>query len=321
MKLITSFKLLFYVLSFLCLGSFLVHSQNKYPTTKNSSVVIDGGQLLMNKPFTTGGWARGIRFRSASGTTIIGGVGMLGAGNAVSNVFLAHGPNPWSSKKGVYVAPNGRVGIGTTAPLVPLEIRGNTTNSKLILGTGLNSASTQTALEFRHRYGVAGFTNGQVFAAIRSLRSGSSGTASLIFSTASSNSTHASEKMRILPSGNIGIGTRNPGSYKLAVNGKVRAKEVVVETGWSDFVFEADYNLRSLEEVAQHISKHGHLPEIPSAEEVAKNGVKLGEMDSKLLMKIEELTLYLLEQEQKINTLQQEIKRISGNTASQPTKL
>ncbi|MDN5215682.1 hypothetical protein QQ020_26630 [Fulvivirgaceae bacterium BMA12] len=104
--------------------------------------------------------------------------------------------------------------------------------------------------------------------------------------------------------GNIGIGTNQTTSYKLSVQGKVRAEEVKVYTGWADFVFEDDYDLPTLQEVEQYIKINKHLPEIPSAEEVAENGVSLGEMDSKLLQKIEELTLYIIEQEKRIKQLE-----------------
>lgn len=104
--------------------------------------------------------------------------------------------------------------------------------------------------------------------------------------------------------GNVGIGTTNPGTFKLAVNGNIRAKEIKVETGWSDFVFEDDYDLRTLEEVEGFIKTNKHLPEIPSAKEVKENGVELGEMDSKLLQKIEELTLYIIDQEKRIKKLE-----------------
>ncbi|QLG46775.1 fibronectin type III domain-containing protein [Costertonia aggregata] len=100
--------------------------------------------------------------------------------------------------------------------------------------------------------------------------------------------------------GNIGIGTDDPGTWKLAVNGNVRAKEVKVETGWSDYVFYKDYPLPTLEEVEKHIKEKGHLINIPSAKEVEQNGIRLGEMNKLLLEKIEELTLYTIKQEQKI---------------------
>lgn len=101
-------------------------------------------------------------------------------------------------------------------------------------------------------------------------------------------------------SNSVGIGTQNPGSYRLAVNGKVRAKEIVVETGWSDYVFEDGYDLKSLQEVKAFISENGHLPDVPSAEEIAENGVSLGESQSTLLRKIEELTLHIIALEERL---------------------
>ena len=105
--------------------------------------------------------------------------------------------------------------------------------------------------------------------------------------------------------GNVGIGLLDPGANKLAVNGNIKAREVKVTlAGWSDFVFEDDYDLPTLEEVEKYIKTHRHLPEIPSAKEVEENGVELGKMDSKLLQKIEELTLYIIDQEKRIRKLE-----------------
>ena len=109
--------------------------------------------------------------------------------------------------------------------------------------------------------------------------------------------------------GNVGIGTYNPGNWKLAVNGKIRTKEVKVEIkNWSDFVFYKNYNLPSLKDVENHIKANGHLKDIPSAKEVKENGVYLGEMDAKLLQKIEELTLYTIKQEKKIENQEKKYK-------------
>ena len=107
----------------------------------------------------------------------------------------------------------------------------------------------------------------------------------------------------------VGIGTTNTFGYKLAVNGTIGSTEVKVEntSAWPDFVFENDYDLRTLEEVEQHINEKGHLPEIPSEAEVTENGIKLGEMNAKLLQKIEELTLYLIEQNKQNQTQQEQI--------------
>ena len=108
--------------------------------------------------------------------------------------------------------------------------------------------------------------------------------------------------------GNVGIGTLDPKGYRLAVNGKIRAQEIKVEASpWPDYVFAKDYKLPSLQETESHIKEKGHLPGIPSAKEVDANGINLGEINAKLLQKIEELTLHLIEKEKSISTL---IKRI-----------
>ena len=104
--------------------------------------------------------------------------------------------------------------------------------------------------------------------------------------------------------GNVGIGTVAQTSYRLAVDGKIHTKEVKVDlTGWADYVFTKEYELPTLEEVQKHISEKGHLPNVPSAKEVQANGIELGEMNKLLLEKIEELTLYVIELNNEIETL------------------
>ncbi|WP_025743444.1 hypothetical protein [Aquimarina pacifica] len=108
--------------------------------------------------------------------------------------------------------------------------------------------------------------------------------------------------------GAVGIGTNTP-KNKLSVNGTIWAKEVKVSlTDAADWVFEEDYNLRPLEEVAVYIKENKHLPEIPSAEEFRQNDMKVSEMTNKLLQKIEELTLYTIEQETQLKE-EKEINR------------
>jgi hypothetical protein len=108
--------------------------------------------------------------------------------------------------------------------------------------------------------------------------------------------------------GNIGIGTISP-AHKLDVNGTARAEEIIVETSGADFVFEEDYDLRSLEEVEQFISEYGHLPEIPSAEKMQSEGMQVGDMQTRLLQKIEELTLYIIAQQKEIDTLKTQVSQ------------
>ena len=110
--------------------------------------------------------------------------------------------------------------------------------------------------------------------------------------------------------GNVGIGTTDPGTWKLAVNGNIRAKEIKVETAnWPDYVFTKDHELPSLEEVEKHIQEKGHLINIPSAADVELNGIELGEMNRLLLEKIEELTLYILKPEEKVQEQERKIEQ------------
>ncbi|WP_459211302.1 hypothetical protein [Aquimarina rhabdastrellae] len=115
------------------------------------------------------------------------------------------------------------------------------------------------------------------------------------------------EYMRLTRDGALAIGTTTTGNHKLAVEGSIGARKIKVEIGtWSDFVFEKEYKLPTLEEVENHIAEKGHLKDIPSATEVKQNGIFLGEMDSKLLQKIEELTLYTIAQQKEIQQLKEE---------------
>jgi hypothetical protein len=122
------------------------------------------------------------------------------------------------------------------------------------------------------------------------------------------------ERMRITSSGNVGIGTIDPANL-LSVAGTIQAYEVLVNTGWSDYVFAPDFRLQPLSEVAAYIAENHHLPEIPSAAEVQANGVSLGEMQSKLLAKIEELTLHMIQSEERNTRLEQQNRDLQDRIA------
>lgn len=104
----------------------------------------------------------------------------------------------------------------------------------------------------------------------------------------------------------IAIGTTVQSGYSLAVCGKIRATEVKVNAAseWCDYVFEEDYDLRDLSELDAFIKKNKHLPEIPSAEVVDAEGIEVSAMMVLMMKKIEELTLYTIEQEKRINQLE-----------------
>lgn len=110
----------------------------------------------------------------------------------------------------------------------------------------------------------------------------------------------------------VGIGGVSYPQNALDVNGTIRAKEVKVETGWADFVFAPDYQLPTLGEVETHIKEHKHLPGIPTEAEVKKDGANLGEMNVKLLQKVEELTLYMIQQNKEIESLKKEVQQLKG---------
>jgi len=186
---------------------------------------------------------------------------------------------------------SGDVGIGTTSPTsfgagaVLTEIHGTTTYGAL-----LTSTNHVTAELFASE-------NGEVYVGSRSAHPVQFATGNI-------------PQMTLSTSGNLGIGTTNP-TQKLSVNGTIRAKEVVVETtGWSDYVFADNYVLQPLAEVEAQIKQEKHLPGIPSAQQVAESGIGLGEMQAKLLAKIEELTLHQIEQEKRIRALEAENARL-----------
>ena len=119
--------------------------------------------------------------------------------------------------------------------------------------------------------------------------------------------------------GNVGIGTDNTNGYKLAVGGNVVAEEVVVKLkeSWPDYVFHKDYKKTNLDELENYIHENGHLPDMPDAKEISTKGVNVGEGQAKLLEKIEELTLYLIDQNKKIEKLENDVailkKNVTGN--------
>ena len=177
----------------------------------------------------------------------------------------------------LYLAQSGSVGIGTSSP-----------NSKL----HINSASGETGLRVQVN-GSSKFivnSNGSV-----TIGSTSSGPANGLY-----------------VSGSVGIGTTSVNNYKLAIAGKMIAEEVVVklQANWPDYVFGENYDLKSLREVEQYINDHKHLPNVPSAKEIEEKGISIGEMNSILLEKIEELTLYIIELKKDNNELKSEINLI-----------
>jgi hypothetical protein len=227
------------------------------------------------------------------------------------------------------IAGNGNVGIGTSSPEVKAEIATNSAYSLYLSGFA-------PSLYFGPASGV--FPNGSGNASAGFIGFSTAGGAyaqgpgDLNIATQSRSAANSSAinflvpaddegvyrlAMKINREGNVGIGTSSPGTNKLAVNGTVRAKEVVVETtGWSDYVFAKDYDLKPLSEVERQINQEGHLPGIPSAAEVSEKGIGLGEMQARLLAKIEELTLHQIALEKRVNAQAVELDALKKENAA-----
>jgi len=203
----------------------------------------------------------------------------------------------------IYVPPgHTKVAIGTQVPFLNFQVQGDPNGvwpvATLLSNYDFVFGSTGSAL-----YSGLGAASGNTFSVIQAFTNGiypgsvfSPG--SLIFNRSG---------------GNVGIGTTAP-PYLLSVKGAIGAQEVnVVNTAsWPDYVFAPTYHLQPLNEVAAYVKEHHHLPEIPSAAEVRENGISLGDMQARLLAKIEELTLHLIQSDEKNRELQDRIARLES---------
>ena len=205
---------------------------------------------------------------------------------------------------------NGNVGIGTTNPGIwflgkVLEIK----DTRPILRLSPNSDGGVGTISFKGGWRTTSESSDEFH-----LNYVSSSTNPRLALVSYYGGTY-NQLLTIKGNGNIGMGTETP-TEKLSVKGKIRAQEVKVElNGWSDFVFAKDYQLPTLQETEKHIKEKGHLPGIPSAMEVKANGIDLGEMNAKLLQKIEELTLYLIEKDKTDKEQQLKIEQLQKQLA------
>jgi hypothetical protein len=214
------------------------------------------------------------------------------------------------------ITKDGNIGIGTTNPPASVTIQTSTSSLGTTSELGLlinNNGATGKFSQIGFGYSEA--TTGAVIGG--EIESGAGATkSSLVFGTrgTTSGSDAPAERMRITSEGDVGIGTTDPQGYKLAVNGSMIAESVKVKlhANWPDHVFSKSYKLPDLKETEKFINENSHLPEIPSAVEVEKDGINLGEMNSKLLQKIEELTLYLIDQNKEIKELKSEINQLKS---------
>ena len=115
------------------------------------------------------------------------------------------------------------------------------------------------------------------------------------------------------PTNNVGIGIDFP-QNKFEVNGTIRSKELIVEAiNWPDYVFADNYTLHPLETVEKYILQNKHLPGIPSAKQIEENGLQVGDTQKKMMEKIEELTLYLIEQNKEMDLLKKQVRQLANS--------
>lgn len=207
----------------------------------------------------------------------------------INGAPFAGGGSQWiTSGTSIYYNASGNVGIGTSSPTGKLNVY-NSGPTQIIIGNPNTASGGFTSLIA----GTSADSNGYGY--LQAIQSSGTSLGGLILNK---------------DGGNVGIGTISPDA-KLAVKGQVHAQEVRVDLQGAaapDYVFESSYKLLSLQEVKDYISANKHLPEVPSAKEIEKNGVQLGEMNLLLLKKVEELTLYILEQEKRIKALETGVK-------------
>ncbi len=208
---------------------------------------------------------------------------------------------------------NGKIGLGTKEPIGDLHLYGL---SRRMIFSSLSSGQEETArIEFwENHVGIEDAANAHF-----SIQYDGSGD-QLRFRGKKSGTELDVDYLAIKRNGNVGIGTTSPDEL-LTVNGTIHTSEVRVDllVPAPDYVFAADYELKTLEETNQYILENHHLPGIPSAKEMEANGVELGDMNMKLLEKIEELTLHLISQQKLIENLfnqvenqQEEINQIKS---------
>lgn len=248
---------------------------------------------------------------------------VTGSGGSVSS------PLSYSQAKMV-IQGNGNVGIGTTSPEVKLQIEGvQLINGDIRLGSNHNSIGYGRAIAFGYqsnydpiwmaRYNI------DVDRSELRLNLGDDANDRFVIGYSYYENGNWTPSVSITSAGQMSVGTTYvPTGYKLAVGGNFIAEKVKVQlqANWPDYVFHPSYKLTTLNDLEAYIKQNNHLPEVPSAAEVEKNGVDLGDNQATLLKKLEELTLYLIEQNKRIEKLEasNEQLRLENQTIKESLK-
>lgn len=291
----------------------------------------------------------GIRSASSGGN----GAGVFGWNADVNNnenyggVFVADGAAQGATNMGIYASamyaaqnyaarffgrvsvtsnPNSTVAADYTGDVFTATVNHTITNdTRAIVGVSQPAAGYGVGIHGTGGYeGVYGLANGEDYDGwaygVIGVANGTLGTRVGIYGIATGGATnwagyfagdaYISSDLRIAT-------TTQATGYSLSVNGKIACEEVLVEDmiNWPDYVFAEDYKLMSLAELEKSIEQNNHLPGLPSAAEIEENGLSLGDMQKRMIEKIEELTLYTIEQGKMISELQQKMEALEKENA------
>jgi len=310
-----------YILAVVTLLSvaFKAQSQNLFPSAGNVGIGtntptallhVNAGNIRLTNPTGypfgvnvdvnfPGPWAREFGF-STNSSGKLAAFGVRCTDSTLNYAYLggnitgttAH-VSPWMA-----FTPNGYIGIGTVAPIdrLSLEVTDSTVNHFIRLENKAVAGSLFYMGTASNSHPVTTYRKANVIESYKDLHISAASAGSNIFFETGRVNTVSPVRMVINSAGNVGIGTTNPGTSRLAVEGTIAARKVKVTSAnpWPDYVFHTDYQLPSLSALEAFILENKHLPDLPTAGQV-KDGVDLGEVNRLLVQKVEELTLYLIE--------------------------